>query len=110
MCTNLCFLAQVPSAAYKESWALWEKQTQNPASGVLAACAPHMAYQLRSRDRALALRAQRLIALAAPVFLHVQETEDAVELGANGSVPFIIYPAQCFITGAPKYLTKKPSH
>lgn len=70
-----------------------------------------MVYQLRSGERALAPSVERLIALAAPVFLHVQETEDAVELGANGSVPFIIYPGQCFITGAPKCLTrKKASH
>ena len=45
----------------------------------------HVVYQLRSGERALALNAEGLIALADHVFLHAQETEDAAERGTDVS-------------------------
>lgn len=39
-----------------------------------------MVYQLQSREQTLAPSAERLIASAAPVFLHVKKTEDTVKL------------------------------
>lgn len=84
-----------------------KENTQKPALGVMAAvCCSLYVYQLRNGERAVALSAEQLIALAALVLLHVQETEDTAVLAANGSVPFI-YPGQCFVTGVPKCSAKK---
>lgn len=43
-------------------------------------CVLHMVYQLRRGEQTLALSALWLIASTAPIFFHVQETEEAVEL------------------------------
>lgn len=43
-------------------------------------CALHTVYQLRNREQVVAPSAEEFIALAAPVFLHVHEAEDVVEL------------------------------
>ena len=99
-CTDPRFLMQVPIYSMQREWSALGKVSWLP-------CALHMVYQLRSGERALALNAEGLVALADPVLLHVQETEDAVELGTDVSVPVVIYPGQRFITGAPKCLTKK---
>ena len=78
ICTDPCFLTQAPTSSMQRELSTLGKLSWLPR-------ALHVVYQLRSGERALALNAEGLIALADPVFLHAQETEDAAERGTDVS-------------------------
>lgn len=109
-CANLWIFAQVPSAACKRRWSLWEGKWTETCVWCLGCCACFLwfiSWEVENVPWLWALNSSLPRLLLSSFMFRKQE--DAGELWAHGYVPFIIYPGKCFITGAPKHLTKKAS-
>lgn len=108
--TKLCPLAQGHLQCAKELGIMAKKIHGNLHLLSRLLCALHMfiSWEVESKLWLPVLNSSLLCCSSLP---SCSGTEDVVELWANGSVPLIIYPGQCFITEAPKCSTKrKASH